>query len=203
MQVLRTLLASFIVLMVGGTVLAAATDHFQAFTSETAARTEVRENPPNVPAVPLETQSGAHINLADLRGKWLLVEFIYTHCTDDCPLLSAEFAQLQNQLAKPLAQNKVQLLSISFDPSYDTPRVLAAYLGLFHHDQGWVAARPVTAGGLKELERGFRVTVIPDGQGGYMHSPDVDIVNPQGRLIGIYPLGNPVPVGQAVLRWMQ
>ncbi|MGH8282476.1 MAG: SCO family protein [Gammaproteobacteria bacterium] len=203
MPVLRTLLASLIVLIVGGTVLAAATDHFQAFTRETAARVEVREHPPSVPAVMLETGSGAHINLADLRGKWLLVEFIYTRCTTDCPLLSAEFAQLQNQLAKPLAQGKVQLLSISFDPTHDTPRVLATYLGLFRHGPGWLAARPVNAVGLKTLERSFRVTVIPDGHGGYMHSPDVDIVSPQGRLVGIFPLGNPVPVGQAVLLAMQ
>ncbi|MGH8414143.1 MAG: SCO family protein [Gammaproteobacteria bacterium] len=204
MPVLRTLLASFIVLMVGGTVLTAATDHFQAFTSEAARFVEIRQHPPQVPAVTLETQSGTHINLTDLRGKWLLVDFIYTRCMTYCSVLGGEFAQLQTQLAKPLAQGKLQLLSISFDPQHDAPPQLADYLGRFHdHGAGWLATRPVDADGLKKLERVFGITVIPDGLGGYVHNAAIEIVNPQGRLIGIFPLGNPVPVGQAVLRAMQ
>ncbi|MGH8402762.1 MAG: SCO family protein [Gammaproteobacteria bacterium] len=204
MRVLRTLLASFIVLVVGGAVLAAATDRFQAFTSETARQVEIRQRQPRVPAVTLETQSGAHINLADLRGKWLLVDFIYTRCMSFCSVLGGEFAQLQTQLAKPLAQGKLQLLSISFDPQHDSPPHLADYLGRFHdHGAGWLATRPMDADGLKKLERVFGIMVIPDGLGGYVHNAAIEIVNPQGRLIDIYPLGNPALVGQAVLGYLQ
>ena len=63
----------------------------------------------------LETQSGARIDVADLRGKWLLVDFIYTRCPTYCVALGSEFAQLQDRLAGPLAKGAVELVSISFD----------------------------------------------------------------------------------------
>ncbi|MGH9487018.1 MAG: SCO family protein, partial [Terriglobales bacterium] len=120
-RALRTLLASFVLLLAGTAVLAAVTNRFRAFTAETAHRIEVREHPVRIPAVPLETQSGARINLADFHGKWLLIDFIYARCTTFCVLLGDEFAQLQDSLAAPIAQGRLQLLSISFDPVYDTP----------------------------------------------------------------------------------
>ena len=79
----------------------------------------------------LENQSGARFTLADLRGKWLLVDFIYTRCPTFCTALGGDFARLERQLADPIARRKVQLLSISFDPTQDTPAQLAAYLGRF------------------------------------------------------------------------
>ncbi|MGH8400050.1 MAG: SCO family protein, partial [Gammaproteobacteria bacterium] len=177
---------------------------FQAFTSETARRIEVREHPRLVPPATLETQTGARINLADLRGRWLLVDFIYTRCMTYCSLLGGEFAQLQTQLAAPIKTGKVQLLSISFDPAHDKPPQLADYL-TYHHDHGmgWLAARPVDSDGLTRLERIFGVTVISDGLGGFVHNAAIGIVNPQGQLVEIFPLGDSAPVGQAVLRDMQ
>lgn len=201
MSALRTLLASSILLVAGGTVLAAATDRLQAFTTEAARRLAVHQHPPQVPAVTLETQSGARINLADLRGKWLLVDFIYTRCMSYCLVLGGEFAQLQNQLAAPLAQGNVQLLSISFDPAHDTPLQLANYLKRSRsHGAGWLATRPVDADGLRQLERVFGVTVIPDGLGGYVHNAAIVIVDPQGRLVEILDIGYPQLVAQTVLR---
>ena len=94
MSVVRTLLVSGILLVAGGAVLAAVTDRFQAFTTETARRVEVQAHPPWVPAVALETQSGTRLNLADLRGKWLVVDFIYTRCMTYCSVLGGEFARL-------------------------------------------------------------------------------------------------------------
>jgi cytochrome oxidase Cu insertion factor (SCO1/SenC/PrrC family) len=47
----------------------------------------VRQHPVGLPEVTLETQSGARIHLAGLRGKWLLVGFIYTRCPTYCAVL--------------------------------------------------------------------------------------------------------------------
>ena len=65
------------------------------------------------------------------------------------------------------------------------------------------AARPVDSDELSQLERVFGVTVISDGLGGFVHNAAIGIVNPQGQLIGIFPLGSSAPVGQTVLRDMQ
>jgi len=199
--VLRTSLASAVFLLAGGAALAAATDGFQAFTTETARRVAVRRSPVELPAVALESQSGARFTLADLRGKWLLVDFIYTRCPTFCAVLGGDFAQLERQLAGPIAQGRVQLLSISFDPTRDPPAQLAAYLGRFRsRDQGWQAARPLTADGLQSVTAEFGITVIPDRLGGYTHNAAIHLVDPEGRLVDIFDLGDVDRIRETVLR---
>ena len=205
MSVLRTLAVSVSLIVLGIVTLAIATDHFQTFTSETARRIEVRLHPRAVPPVTLESQSGARFNLAELQGKWLVVDFIYTRCMSLCSVLGGKFAQLQSQLAAPLAQGKVQLLSISFDPTRDTPPQLTDYLNRFHnHGTGWLAARPLDTRGLDTLKRVFGITVIPDNAGGYVHNDAIQIVDPQGRLVNILDSDTPAKsVGEIVLRYLE
>ncbi|HWU68818.1 MAG TPA: SCO family protein [Stenotrophobium sp.] len=201
MPVLRTLAASLVLIVLGGYTLSAATEGFQAFTTETARRIEVREHPVKIPAVELETASGARVDFSGFRGQWLVVDFIYTRCPTYCSALGGEFAQLQDRLAGPLAQGKLRLLSISFDPGRDTPRQLAAYQQRFRwRGPGWLAARPVTADGLRQLERAFGIIVIPDALGGYVHNTAIHLIDPQGRLVEIMDMGKPDQVAHAVLR---
>jgi protein SCO1/2 len=189
MRPLRTLLVSVALMLVGGVTLYAATDRFQAFTTESARRLAVRQHPVDVPAVTLETQSGARIGVTALRGKWLLIDFIYTRCPTYCVALGSKFAQLQDQLAGPLAQGKVQLVSISFDPVHDTPQELTSYLQRVRsRGAGWFAGRPVDPDGLDRLKQVFGLTVIPDGLGGFTHNAAIHIVDPQGRLVEIVDL---------------
>jgi protein SCO1/2 len=191
MPVLRALLASLALLLAGAAAFSAATDGFRAFTTEAARRIAAREHPVDIPAVTLQTQSGDRINLTDFRGKWLLVDFIYTRCPTYCSALGGEFAQLQGRLAMALAQGRTQLLSVSFDPVHDTPAELAAYRQRFRdHGSGWLAARPVTPSGLGRLERAFGITVIPDGLGGYTHNAAIHVVDPRGRLVAILDMGD-------------
>lgn len=201
MTVLRTGLASAALLLAGGGALAAATDGFRAFTTETARRVAVRRRPADLPAVALQSQSGARFALADLRGKWLLVDFIYTRCPTVCTVLGGDFARLERQLAGPIAQGRVRLLSISFDPTHDPPVRLAAYLDRFGgRSPAWQAARPLTADGLQRLTAAFGVTVIPDRLGGFTHNAAIHLVDPEGRLADIFDLGDPARISEAVLR---
>ena len=203
--VLRTCLASAALLLAGGVALAAATDGFQAFTTETARRVAVRRQPADLPAVTLENQSGARFTFADLRGKWLLVDFVYTRCPTFCTVLGGDFAQLERQLAGPIAQGKVQFLSISFDPAHDAPADLAAYLARFRGGgpgpgPGWQAARPVTGVGLRRLTAAFGITVIPDHRGGYTHNAAIHLVDPEGRMVDIFDLGHLEQIRGTILR---
>lgn len=199
MPILRTLLASLALLVAGGAALSAATNGFQVFTTETARRTAIHQNPITVPAAGLQTQSGTHIDFASLRGKWLVVDFIYTRCPTYCIALGGEFAQLQDRLADLITQGKVQLLSISFDPDHDTPAQLAAYLQRSgDRGHGWLAARPREAVDLQVLKRAFGITVIADGLGGYTHNVAIHVVDPLGRLVDIFDLGDLERVEQTV-----
>jgi protein SCO1 len=201
MRLLRTLFLSIALIVAGGGVLSAATDHLQAFTSEAARRIAVRQHPIAVPSVTFETQSGARSDFTNLRGKWLLVDFIYTRCPTYCVALGSEFAQLQDRLAGPLGKGTVELVSISFDPAHDKPRALAAYLQRAHsRGAGWVAARPIDSDGLDALERAFGITVIPDGLGGYTHNAAIHVVDPQGRLIEIVDPGQSDLAARTVLQ---
>lgn len=83
-----------------------------------------------VPDITLTNQNGKTIRFQQLRGKPLLLTFIYTRCPfpDFCPRLSSNFQQVLEQLQKnPKALERAQLLSISIDPEHDTPAILRSY----------------------------------------------------------------------------
>ncbi len=186
MAVLRTLLISLVLLAAGLGVLAAATHGFRAYTTETTRRIDVREHPRLVPPLPLQTADGGHTSFAELRGRWLLVDFIYTRCLSYCSVQGSEFARLQGQLADPIATGKVALLSVSFDPVRDDPAALAGYQRQ-HGDRGagWIAARPVDQADLTALMHVFGVVAVPDRLGGFVHNAAIAVVDPEGRLVAI------------------
>jgi protein SCO1/2 len=83
-----------------------------------------------VPDVALVNQDGKTIHLGQLKGRAVLVTFIYTRCPlpNFCPLISSEFASIHKEMSKnPDDLRKTHLVSISLDPSYDTAPVLRKY----------------------------------------------------------------------------
>jgi protein SCO1 len=83
-----------------------------------------------VPDFTFVNQSGKTVRLSQLRGKPLLLTFIYTRCPvpDYCLLMSNNFSEVLRELqAKPTTFAASQLLSISIDPRYDRPAVLREY----------------------------------------------------------------------------
>lgn len=185
-QLVRGAALSVALLAAGTWGLALATNGFHAFTAQAARTLEVRAQPRAVPAVALQDESGARWDFSQLRGQWLVVDFMYTRCNAVCAVMGSKLAQLQADLAGPLAQGRVRLLSISFDPVFDRPPQLQAYLTRFgQKSSAWSAARPTEPQELRALERTFGITVVPDGLGGYTHNDGFGIVDPQGRLVDI------------------
>src|SRR5581483_3730858 len=82
--------------------------------------------PHPAPDFTLTDQDGRPFSLHSLRGKIVLLDFIFTRCPGPCPLLSLKFSQLQQKLGERLGKD-VMLLSISIDPRHDTPAVLKDY----------------------------------------------------------------------------
>ena len=91
------------------------------------------------PDFQLTDQTGSSFASSSLAGRVTLLDFVYTHCTDACPLLSATFQQTQRKLADDkLLGDRVMLLSLSVDPQHDTSAVLAEYGKQFKADAtGW------------------------------------------------------------------
>jgi protein SCO1/2 len=93
----------------------------------------------SLPKFTLTDQTASSFDSSALNGKVTLLQFIYTHCTDACPLLSATFAEAQRKLAdQNLLGSKVMLVSLSVDPVHDTPAALADYATRYKADPvGW------------------------------------------------------------------
>ena len=93
-------------------------------TAKPAVTRHVLQVGESVPDLLLINQDGKHFSLSDFKGKAVLVTFIYTRCPMPtfCPRLSSQFSKIHEALAKtPGDYEKTHLLTISFDPEYDTP----------------------------------------------------------------------------------
>ena len=86
-----------------------------------------------VPPFHLIDQNSRPFGSDDVAGRAAVYSFIYTNCTDACPLLTATMARVQEQLrANGLLGSKVQMVSVTVDPNRDSPPVLAEYAAWFH-----------------------------------------------------------------------
>jgi len=87
---------------------------------------------------PLVTQEGKTVRFYDdlLKGKSVIINFIYTECGDSCPLETAKLAQVQRLLGGRVGKD-IFFYSISIDPKRDTPQALKAYAKKYHAGPGW------------------------------------------------------------------
>lgn len=83
-----------------------------------------------VPDFVFTNQDGKRVSLAQYKGKVVLLTFIYTRCPmpDFCPRMTNNFREIENTLKQdPAAYGRMHLLSVTFDPDFDTPKVLRHY----------------------------------------------------------------------------
>jgi protein SCO1 len=140
-----------------------------------------------VPDVRLIDETGAPRTLADWRGRVLVVTFIYTRCPfpDFCPRMDRHFKSAQKEiLADPQLRERVALLSVSFDPAFDTPPVLAAHakeLGADPHIWHFVTGDREAIDGFATR---FGVSVVRDGTNaeGVTHNLRTAVIGSDGTL---------------------
>ena len=114
-----------------------------------------------VPEFALTERSGRPVTRADLLGKVWLATFVYTQCTETCPLQSARMARLQAEFS---AQPDLVLVSITVDPERDTPAALVVYAERYGADpiRWWFLTGPKRAI-YRLAKEGFRLGVVdPD-----------------------------------------
>jgi protein SCO1/2 len=98
--------------------------------TEAGPRPRIIEPGTEVPDLTFVDQSGATKKISDWRGQVVAVTFIYTRCPvpDFCPRMDRNFAAAQKLLGEDeQLADRVHLLSVSFDPEYDTPEILRAH----------------------------------------------------------------------------
>jgi protein SCO1/2 len=169
------------------------TGHSQSPAAKPAASVHIPTPGDPVPDFKLINQNGKNISLHQYRGQTLLLTLIYTRCPfpDFCPRVSHEFAAIDRQVrADPARYGKTHLLSVSFDPVHDTPKVLRAYgfssagskdPALFKH---WEFS-DIPASELPTFAGYFALTYKEEG-GLITHSLSTVVISPDGKIFRWY-----------------
>jgi len=169
------------------------TGHSAAPAEKPAASVHLPSLGDEVPDFKLTNQNGKSISLHQYRGETLLLTLIYTRCPfpDFCPRVSHEFSEIDKQLrSDPARYGKTHLLSISFDPAHDTPKVLRGYAfssagskdpKLFQRWEFAVIPPPE----LPEFANYFALTYKEEG-GLITHSLSTAVIAPDGKIFKWY-----------------
>ncbi|HEY1545233.1 MAG TPA: SCO family protein [Xanthobacteraceae bacterium] len=91
------------------------------------------------PNLPVVTQDGKKLNFYDdvIKGRRVLISFIYTNCPDICPLTTARLAQLEDKLGDEVGRD-IFFVSLTVDPVRDTPARLKEFANAFGAGHGWL-----------------------------------------------------------------
>ena len=142
-------------------------------------------DPPVVTRFELAGADGHPFSEADLRGRWTLIFFGFTHCPDVCPGTLAVLKQVRQRLASdPVFAKLGQVVFVSVDPARDTPDVLLPYVSYF--DPEFRAATGDDAA-LARLTRqlGVIYAKVPGAGEDYAmdHSASIFVIDPQLRVL--------------------
>lgn len=129
----------------------------------------------------LVDQSGRSLAIRDLRGKVVLLTFVYTSCSDVCPLITAAMTVLQRRLAVE-KRERVFFLSVTTEPEIDTPAILEAYArrhGAQLASWAFLTGSPTA---VREVWQSFGLTVNRRAKGVVDHPGWTFLINPEGMV---------------------
>jgi cytochrome oxidase Cu insertion factor (SCO1/SenC/PrrC family) len=142
-------------------------------------------------------ETGRAVSLHELfDGRITVLAFIYTRCGDVCPLASMRMADLQTLAAGDAASaERLQLISLSFDPVYDTPDRMAEYAAALRGGDpaapDWLFLTAADAASIAPVVEAYRQPVgkkadTDDPLGPYTHLLRVFLIDAQGVVRNIY-----------------
>lgn len=133
----------------------------------------------------LQDVGGHSMGLRDVRGKVIVLYFIYASCPDACPLLSEKIAKIQQQINGTPMRDIVEFIAITTDPERDTPEVLRAYGPAHGFDPvNWLfltsgADHPTAT---RELAKAYGLEFTPMEDGSLMHASVTHVIDKSGNL---------------------
>ena len=162
----------------------------------------VLPEPRTIPEFELTDQHGTAFSPERLKGRWSLLFFGFTHCPDVCPGTLYDLQRLDERLAGVKPDLPRQVVFFSVDPERDDPDRLKEYVAYF--DPAFVAVtgehaqiEPLT----RSLGIAYRIEPHEPGIADYSvdHSASILLVNPDGRLHGVFPAPHDVAAMERAL----
>jgi protein SCO1/2 len=142
-----------------------------------------------LPDYHLTNQLGQPISIGQFKGEALAINFLFTRCPFPtfCPRMANNFAEVQQKMAEiPNAPTNWHLLTISFDPEFDTPEVLKRYGQAHGYDPSHCT---LATGDLQEitaLADRFGQTFWHDDTGSISHNLRAVVINAAGRVQRVF-----------------
>jgi len=158
-----------------------------AFFTSTREKAPLASSPPDHPRHLVEfnltDRSGRSVTQADLAGKFLVVNFVFTSCSLSCRAVNDRMEEIQGLVADA---SDVRLVSLTVDPRSDTPSVLAKFADGYHADTNrWL----FLTGDKAELYRVIETSFIPKSPeleglipGGFSSTDRIMLVDPEGNV---------------------
>jgi protein SCO1/2 len=142
------------------------------------------------PPFTLTDQAGGTVRLDDLKGKVLLVSFIFTTCNGTCPATTHRMAQVEQVLQAQglLDKDRVKLLSVTLDPVRDQPEVLRGYMRLYDLDPSHWSFLTGAPEQVQKVIAAWGMWARPAANGQLDHPSRIYLVDRQGRVREIYNL---------------
>lgn len=146
------------------------------------------------------THNGTPFDLADLKGKLVLVFFGYTFCPDVCPMTLANVAGAMRIIGDedPNAADSLAALFVTIDPERDSVERLAEYVPAFHPGILGIVVEPSA---LEQAKSAFGVYAAkseasPSSETGYLmdHSAGIYLIDRQGNLLALFSHDTPASV---------
>jgi len=143
------------------------------------------------PDVALVNQDGKKIHLSDYAGRAVALTFIFTRCPlpDFCPRMGANFAAVEQAAGKdPALRDRVHLLTVTFDPEFDTPEVLRTWgqRQAKNADPGRFELATGEPEAIRQLATFFSVEYDKEEGGGLTHNLRTAVLGPDGRLFRLH-----------------
>jgi len=183
-QKFKRFLTPALILMVWIIILDLWTYQFSAFTSYSYTFESQGSLPRSLPNFLLIDHSGKPIQLKDFKNKYLLLNFMYLHCTTFCGYSFSELQDVYQELHQ-LIPDTIAFMSISFDPKQDDPTQLKNAWERLGAKQGWTLAT-FDQSGLADMSNildQIGVWVYQKSDGDFNHTTQLLLIDQHGKLI--------------------
>jgi len=189
-SLIRTLVATVVILLFGIWLFLTSTFQGQALTTEALRQVELNESPKKIPTLVVVDSANKELEISKLTSdhRVLIVDFIYTRCQTVCLSLGSVFQVLQTKIIELGLEDKIGLVSISFDPKNDDAKALQRYeKRLQMQSNVWRSYSLKNPNDRQSLLDAFGIMVIPAPLDEFEHNAALHIVRGE-YLLRIFPL---------------